>query len=88
MVLCRYLEVARRYNYTTAKSYLELIGLFKTLLASKRAQLGANKARLQSGVEKISEASAQVWHIPAYLLQTVQRLEQYATSLLSCAEHH
>ena len=60
MTICRYLEVAKRYNYTTAKSYLELIALFKSLLASKRAQLGANKARLQSGVEKISQASAQV----------------------------
>ncbi len=59
-MLTRYLEVAKRYNYTTAKSYLELIALFKSLLASKRAQLGANKARLQSGVEKISQASAQV----------------------------
>lgn len=60
VLLCRYLEVAKRYNYTTAKSYLELISLFKSLLASKRAQLGANKSRLQSGVEKISQASAQV----------------------------
>ena len=57
---CRYLEVSRRYNYTTAKSYLELISLFKTLLANKRSQLSANKSRLQSGVEKIAQASAQV----------------------------
>ena len=55
----RYLEVTRRYNYTTPKSYLELISLFKLLLASKRAQLSANKLRLQNGVEKISQASAQ-----------------------------
>ena len=55
----RYLEVTRRYNYTTPKSYLELISLFKSLLASKRAQLSANKLRLQNGVEKISQASAQ-----------------------------
>ena len=51
--------MARRYNYTTAKSYLELISLFKSQLAAKRAQLDADKARLQRGVEKISEASAQ-----------------------------
>lgn len=55
--------MARRYNYATAKSYLELISLFKSLLASKRAQLGANKARLQSGVEKISQASAQAIYL-------------------------
>lgn len=29
----RYLEAFRRYNYTTPKSYLELISLYKMLLA-------------------------------------------------------
>ena len=50
----------RRYNYTTPKSYLELISLYKSLLAQKRAELKANKERLESGVEKIAQASAQV----------------------------
>ena len=50
----------RRYNYTTPKSYLELISLYKALLAQKRAELKANKERLESGVEKIAQASAQV----------------------------
>ena len=71
VVYVRYIDVARRYNYTTAKSYLELIALFKSQLASKRAQLGANKSRLQSGVEKISEASAQVLGSPALLLTSL-----------------
>lgn len=31
-----YLESFRRYNYTTPKSYLELISLYKDLLARKR----------------------------------------------------
>jgi hypothetical protein len=31
-----YLESYRRYNYTTPKSYLELISLYKDLLARKR----------------------------------------------------
>ena len=31
-----YLESCRRYNYTTPKSYLELISLYKDLLARKR----------------------------------------------------
>jgi dynein heavy chain len=55
-----YLETYRRYNYTTPKSYLELISLCKTLLARKRAELQAAKERLQNGVEKIAQASAQV----------------------------
>lgn len=56
----RYLESVRRYNYTTPKSYLELISLYKSLLAQKRAELRGEKERLESGVDKISQASAQV----------------------------
>lgn len=56
----QYLETYRRYNYTTPKSYLELISLYKTLLARKRSELQAAKERLQNGVEKIAQASAQV----------------------------
>lgn len=61
----QYLETYRRYNYTTPKSYLELISLYKTLLARKRADLQAAKERLQNGVEKIAQASAQVCLLPA-----------------------
>ena len=61
---CSYLESVRRYNYTTPKSYLELISLYKALLAQKRAELKANKERLESGVEKIAQASAQVVRLP------------------------
>lgn len=56
----QYLEAYRRYNYTTPKSYLELISLYKSLLGRKRAKLTAAKERLQNGVEKIAQASAQV----------------------------
>lgn len=35
-----YLKSARRYNYTTPKSYLELISLYKELLARKRRVRG------------------------------------------------
>ena len=53
-LLCRYHDVYRRYNYTTPKSYLELISLYKQLLASKREQLRQAKQRLESGVDKIT----------------------------------
>lgn len=56
----RYFETARRYNYTTPKSYLELISLYKLLLAKQRATLAENKTRLENGVEKIAQASRQV----------------------------
>ena len=67
--ICRYLESVRRFNYTTPKSYLELISLYKGLLEKKRAELRANKERLENGVDKISQASAQV--TPAALLRNL-----------------
>lgn len=39
-----YLETQRRYNYTTPKSYLELISLYKDLLARKRRVGGRRRA--------------------------------------------
>jgi dynein heavy chain len=50
----------RRYNYTTPKSYLELISLYKTMLAQKREELKAAKERLENGVGKIASAQVQV----------------------------
>ncbi len=35
----RYLKFERRYNYTTPKSFLELIDFYKKLLGSKREQI-------------------------------------------------
>uniref|UniRef100_A0A7S0GLB7 Dynein heavy chain n=1 Tax=Micromonas pusilla TaxID=38833 RepID=A0A7S0GLB7_MICPS len=56
----KYLEEDRRYNYTTPKSYLELISLYKDMLAAKRSELKQAKERLENGVDKIAQASAQV----------------------------
>ncbi|KAI8473051.1 MAG: flagellar outer dynein arm heavy chain beta [Monoraphidium minutum] len=64
-----YLEQYRRFNYTTPKSYLELISLYKELLARKRRELRAAIERLQNGVEKIAQASAQVADLQAALKQ-------------------
>lgn len=54
------METVRRYNYTTPKSYLEFISLYKPMLARKRIQLKADKERLENGVDKIVQASSQV----------------------------
>ena len=68
---CRFLETMRRYNYTTPKSYLEFGALYKMLLATKRVELKQNKERLENGVEKISQASAQVSIFIASIMQQV-----------------
>mmetsp|Transcript_25005 Transcript_25005/g.85566 ORF Transcript_25005/g.85566 Transcript_25005/m.85566 type:complete len:4525 (+) Transcript_25005:136-13710(+) len=64
-----FLEQDRRFNYTTPKSFLELISLYKNLLETKRNQLKEAKLRLESGVEKIAQASAQVADLQVNLKQ-------------------
>ena len=64
-----YLEEDRRYNYTTPKSYLELISLYKAMLGQKRLELKQAKERLENGVDKIAQASAQVSDLQVNLKQ-------------------
>ncbi|KAK3254170.1 Dynein beta chain, flagellar outer arm [Cymbomonas tetramitiformis] len=64
-----YLARDRRYYYTTPKSYLELIALYKSLLGTKRDDLRAQRERLENGVAKIAQASAQVNDLQVNLKQ-------------------
>ena len=64
-----YIQTERRYCYTTPKSFLELISLYKTLLARERESLRVQRERLESGVEKIKQASEQVTDLQTNLKQ-------------------
>lgn len=55
-----YLVNDRRYNYTTPKSFLEQIKLYRNLLALKRKDLTMKMERLENGLQKLSSTSAQV----------------------------
>jgi dynein heavy chain len=55
-----YLANERRYNYTTPKSFLELIALYQNLLARKHGELIGNMERLEGGLEKLKSTAAQV----------------------------
>jgi len=46
-------EVERRSVYTTPKSFLELIKLFKSMLKTKRDNLLANRERYETGLVKL-----------------------------------
>ena len=46
-----FLEAERRYNYTTPKSFLELISFYKQLLKARRDEMFANIKRLDTGLE-------------------------------------
>lgn len=54
------LEQERRHAYTTPKSFLELISLFKNMLQEKRDILEKNKERYESGLVKLKETAEQV----------------------------
>lgn len=56
----RYFQELRRRFYTTPKSYLDLIGLYSSLLEERRAALSSNRDRLVNGLEKLRETNALV----------------------------
>mmetsp|Transcript_31209 Transcript_31209/g.79123 ORF Transcript_31209/g.79123 Transcript_31209/m.79123 type:complete len:3875 (-) Transcript_31209:127-11751(-) len=63
-----YLSQEKRYNYTTPKSFLELIYLYKNMLGTKRSQLEGNISRLSNGLTKLETTSKDV----AVLMEQVQ----------------
>ncbi len=46
-------EVERRHNYTTPKTFLELIKLYKSVLARKRRETQEAIDRLENGLSKL-----------------------------------
>lgn len=55
-----YLLNERRYNYTTPKSFLEMIVLYQNLLKKKNQELQAKIVRLENGLEKLRSTASQV----------------------------
>lgn len=55
-----YLANERRYNYTTPKSFLEQIKLYRSLLGQKSKDLTTKMERLENGLQKLNSTSAQV----------------------------
>lgn len=56
----KYLELERRYSYTTPKSFLELIKLYRSILGQKRQALNDNLERLGNGLNKLHKTKAEV----------------------------
>ena len=55
-----YLQNDKRYNYTTPKSFLEQISLYKRLLNLKHKELQEKIIRLENGLVKLNSTSQQV----------------------------
>jgi len=71
-----YLEEERRYNYTTPKSFLELISLYKTMLAKKRDSLTSSIDRLQTGLVKLQNTAKEVAVLEEELRMKMIEVEQ------------
>jgi dynein heavy chain len=56
----QYLTNERRYNYTTPKSFLEQITLYRNLLLKNNSELQAKIVRLENGLEKLRSTASQV----------------------------
>ena len=56
----QYLLNERRYNYTTPKSFLELINLYVKILIGKHSEVAAKMTRLENGLEKLRVCGDQV----------------------------
>lgn len=57
----------KRYNYTTPKSFLEQISLYKNLISNKNGQIQGSILRLSNGLEKLEGASGQVCELLFFL---------------------
>ena len=66
----------RRHNYVTPTSFLELLSTFKSVLASKQAEVGTLRSRLQTGLDKITSTEAVVASLQAELVAMQPVLEQ------------
>jgi dynein heavy chain, axonemal len=55
-----YLANDRRHNYTTPKSFLELINLYIKVLRQKHTELDGKMHRLENGLEKLRHTAVQV----------------------------
>lgn len=56
----KYHRNEKRYNYTTPKSFLQQITLYRNLLEKSRAQLQHKMNRLDSGLQKLQTTATQV----------------------------
>jgi len=69
-----YLQIERRYNYTTPKSFLEFIAFYKQLLTQKRDDLDKQSARLEKGLVVIESTKRDVEELKENLVVTLQKV--------------
>ncbi|XP_048655651.1 dynein axonemal heavy chain 11 isoform X1 [Marmota marmota marmota] len=71
----RYYQNERRHNYTTPKSFLEQISLFKNLLKKKQKEVFQKKEHLVNGIQKLKTTASQVGDLKARLASQEAELQ-------------
>jgi dynein heavy chain len=71
-----FLATERRRNYTTPKSFLELIALYKSMLHRKLEEIGKLKERLESGLEKLQATAEMVAELQEALKNDMALVEE------------
>jgi len=72
----RYLEEEKRHNYTTPKSFLELISFYEKLLAWKRGEMNRVIGRLEMGLGVLQKTNKNVEALHADLKVKLVEVEQ------------
>ena len=70
-----YLKQERRYNYTTPKSFLELIDFYKTLYGNRRQEMFANIKRLDTGLTTLQRTNKDVENLQAFLVEKKKEVD-------------
>ncbi|KAJ6660734.1 hypothetical protein lerEdw1_017360 [Lerista edwardsae] len=75
-VSVKYQQNEKHYNYTTPKSFLELIKLYQNLLGRKRKELVHKMERLENGLQKLQTTASQVEDLKSKLAIQEMELQQ------------
>eukprot|EP00916_Digyalum_oweni_P021759 GHVL01036069.1.p1 GENE.GHVL01036069.1~~GHVL01036069.1.p1 ORF type:complete len:4080 (+),score=886.02 GHVL01036069.1:1188-12242(+) len=75
-----FLNLERRYNYTTPKSFLELIDFYKFLLNKKRKTVEIASERLQKGLYTLHDTSTKVLGLQKDLKITMEKVKEKTQS--------
>uniref|UniRef100_A0A7M4FBW4 Dynein axonemal heavy chain 11 n=1 Tax=Crocodylus porosus TaxID=8502 RepID=A0A7M4FBW4_CROPO len=71
----KYHQNERQYNYTTPKSFLEQITLYKIFLEKKREQISKRMEHLMNGIKKLKTTASQVKDLKSKLASQEAELQ-------------